>query len=447
MGTASVTYAAFPAIERTEDPFAGRGWRAYAIWAALLTPFAIPGAAAQMAFVDVVNAVAFVAFFAIVLTRGLPVRLPFLLPVLLVGTGTLLSLTAATSLSAAALAIVQDLYLYLWLVVLYPVIARRGAPETVARAWVAAAVVIAAICFGEAIQARGLAGLVSLDQNLRTKAMFYNPNMCADYLVLSLFVLLSLAGTIKKRWLLAAGAALGLALVTTKSNGGIISLAAGSLVALATWAWCGAPGRAQRVGALAAACGLIVAAAWMLDETRIGGTWAEAVRHESFVGRLEKSTDSRETIWGELGSRVAEHPLGIAPGNSSLQPVAIGHRVRKDSFQSKEAHSDYVAYFVERGAIGFAGLVLAIVTAFLLIARAASIAGARAAGDPRIAIWAAAALGGLAASSVHSLVIEKLHFRHFWLFLAWACASAAWMASDERAREALARLGRPRAEA
>jgi hypothetical protein len=26
---------------------------------------------------------------------------------------------------------------------------------------------------------------------------------------------------------------------------------------------------------------------------------------------------------------------------------------------------------------------------------------------------------------VHSLVIEKLHFRHYWLFLALACALAA----------------------
>jgi hypothetical protein len=32
-------------------------------------------------------------------------------------------------------------------------------------------------------------------------------------------------------------------------------------------------------------------------------------------------------------------------------------------------------------------------------------------------VWAAF-LGALAASSMHSLVIEKLHFRHFWLLLA-----------------------------
>jgi len=30
----------------------------------------------------------------------------------------------------------------------------------------------------------------------------------------------------------------------------------------------------------------------------------------------------------------------------------------------------------------------------------------------------------LAGSVVHSLVIEKLHFRHYWLFIALLCASA-----------------------
>ena len=446
MRTASVTYAAFPALERSHDPLAGRGWRNYVVWAALLTPFALPGAAAQMAFVDFVNAGAFVTFFLLVWSRGLAVPLPFALPVLFIAAGTLLSLTGATSLQAAGLAIAQDLYLYVWLVVLYAVLSRPGRTDSVARAWIVAAMVVAAICFGEAIRARGLAGLFSLDQDLRTTATFYNPNMCADYLVLSLFVLLSLAGSVKTRWLVLAGAALALALVTTKSNGGLISLAAGGAVALAAWAWCGARGRAWRLGAVTAALGLLVAGAWMLDEARLGGTWMNAVSRQSFVGRLEKSTDSRETIWGQLGARVAEHPLGIGPGNSSLQPVTIGHRVRKDSFQSKEAHSDYVAYFVERGPLAFAGLMLAMVQALWLVGRASRRATARIAGDPRVVAWTAACLGGLVASSVHSLVIEKLHFRHFWLFLAWTIASAAWMASDERARQAVNGIGRPGAE-
>jgi hypothetical protein len=40
-------------------------------------------------------------------------------------------------------------------------------------------------------------------------------------------------------------------------------------------------------------------------------------------------------------------------------------------------------------------------------------------------VWAASLAGALTASTVHSLTIEKLHFRHFWLMLAllWALTS------------------------
>ncbi len=430
MRTASATYASFPAIERRDQPFAGRGWGAYLLWVALLTPFAIPGTVGQLAFVDLLNAVAGAAFFATVVARGLPVTLPFALPLLLIGAGTLLSLTGALSLSASALAIAQDFYLYLWLVVLVAVIAHRpGASETVARAWIVSALVIAALCFTEAIRARGLPGLWSLDEELRTRGAFYNPNMCADFLVLSLFVLLSLGRSIRLRWFVLTAAALALALLTTKSNGGLFSLAAGALAAFAAWAWSGTRGRARRLGLVAATAGIMIVSLWVLDEARVTGSVLSVVGEKSFVGRLEKSTSSRQTIWGALESRLSGHPLGIGPGNSSLQPVNIGQRVRKDSFQSKEAHSDYVAYLVERGPIGFVGLLLATVQALVLVWFAAKRARASGADERVLALWTAACIGGLVASGVHSLVIEKLHFRHFWLFLAWVVASAAWWAA------------------
>ena len=40
----------------------------------------------------------------------------------------------------------------------------------------------------------------------------------------------------------------------------------------------------------------------------------------------------------------------------------------------------------------------------------------------------------LAASAVHSTVIEKLHFRHFWLLLALVCGSS--LVAAERAARA-----------
>jgi O-antigen ligase len=118
---------------------------------------------------------------------------------------------------------------------------------------------------------------------------------------------------------------------------------------------------------------------------------------------------------------VKGHPLGIGPGNSVLQAVPIGHRERPGmSFQAKEAHSDYVAYAIERGPIGLLGQVLWVLASLALVLGGAGVADPR-----RSAIVRAAMVGGLLASATHSVVIEKLHFRHYWLFLALACALAA----------------------
>ena len=140
------------------------------------------------------------------------------------------------------------------------------------------------------------------------------------------------------------------------------------------------------------------------------------------------SGEAREQIWHRLVQTYQHTPMGIGPKNSSEQTVAIGERERPNSYRSKEAHDDYLAFAIERGPLGLAGLLLGTwqVTAMVMRGRkqldrrlGSAVAGG--------ALWAAF-LGALAASSLHSLVIEKLHFRHFWLFLAiltTMCAEAA----------------------
>ena len=62
---------------------------------------------------------------------------------------------------------------------------------------------------------------------------------------------------------------------------------------------------------------------------------------------------------------------------------------------------------------------------FVMLLAARARAAARpghAAADPALL---AALLGGLVGTCVHSMVIEKLNFRHFWMFLSMACATCA----------------------
>jgi O-antigen ligase len=140
---------------------------------------------------------------------------------------------------------------------------------------------------------------------------------------------------------------------------------------------------------------------------------------------MEHSTQSRMRIWDQLQQAYARSPLGIGPGNSGALTVGIANRERPDSYRSKEAHSDYLGYAIERGPLAVVGLIGLMLALFGHVAgywRNARRQGGRV--SRRAALWTASMAATLAASAVHSLVIEKLHFRHYWLFFALVCASA-----------------------
>jgi O-antigen ligase len=423
----SARAAALPA-----DPLAGRGWNRYLVLVALLVPFVVPVGPAQLAVLDLLNLAALVVFAAAVVGGRVPVVAPFAPAVLLIAIGSLLAVTNAESAAASALSLAQDAYLYAWFVLLVAVMSRHGDLVAFRVAWVLVSVAIAVLCMVQAATAGAFPGNLLAAQGFRPAATFYGPNMAADFLVLGVFVGLSLLGRGRALWLVAAVAVLLVGLLTTKSNGSLVSLVAGLGAAAVTWALRRDGSVIRRIGAMTLLLAAGLLGAWAHVEWGGGGGVSSALERESILGRMDKSSAGRQRIWNQLGRQLREHPLGIGPGNSALQTVEIGHRVRTHgSFQSKEAHSDYIGYAVERGPIAVAGLVLWTVLPVVLVlgARRVSRPGA----DPkrerderrRLDVLRAAFVGGLIATAVHSTVIEKLHFRHYWIFLALACAATA----------------------
>jgi O-antigen ligase len=81
----------------------------------------------------------------------------------------------------------------------------------------------------------------------------------------------------------------------------------------------------------------------------------------------------------------------------------------------KEAHDDYLATLVERGALGFVGLMLLIGA---VVTRAISIDPRRLSPDFRRVVPSTAPLiGALVAMTVSALTHEVLHYRHLWALL------------------------------
>ncbi len=160
----------------------------------------------------------------------------------------------------------------------------------------------------------------------------------------------------------------------------------------------------------------------MNAELRVVSDPLQVIEERSFIGRVSHSSESRFRIWSQLGKDYTKSPLGIGPGNSRTETVSFAQQERPHSLQSKEAHSDYLSYLIERGPLALAGLLLMTVQAFMMVGTYWKWAARQQQKATEGRILTAALVGTLVATSVHSMVIEKQHFRHFWLFLALVCA-------------------------
>lgn len=398
------------------------GWTLYLVMAACLVPVLVPPGPAQTAIPDVLMVFGLGAFGLSVLAGRQPQRVPFLGPVIVISVSSIAAVVSAEALSISFLTMLQDAYLYLWFIMLVNVMRQENV--TILRlswVWVANVVAVLGIVL---VLFSGHATLLTIigPKGARAFGTFPDSNMFASYLVMSLFMVLSLGGGIGRglRW--ASILLLGAALVATKSNGGMSSLIGG----LAIWAVVRARTKHLSPVRVAGVSLIVVSAAllgfWMTVGLGVGGSGLRALTAGSFIGRAEHSSEGRMMIWKQLQRAYAKSPLGIGPGNSGRLTLEVGGRERANSLQSKEAHNDYLAYFIERGPFGLLGLLALQAQAFGKIAtwwrkRVREGTG----GDPEGAL-AAAVVGALVAASMHALTIEVLHFRHFWMLLAMICA-------------------------
>jgi len=418
----------------------GRGWDTYLVAAVALTPFVSGVAGTPLAWPDLLNLAALSVFAASVLVRRIRLEAPLLPAVLLAGAGSVLAVVDAESVAASTLTLAQDAYLYAWTVALVALLRRRGELLAARHATVAIAVLVALACLGESWR-NGVHGLASLlaPSGHRSSASFGNANMAADFMLLGTFTLLGLEGRLPRALAAGACAVLVAGILTTRSNGPVIALATGFV----TWGLVRAHARGiprvRLAGVVSLAAAGLLLAVWLVAGVGVGGAWLTSIAERTLLARVEHSSETRGRIWERLERRVSEHPLGIGPGNSSAGDVEIGERERKGTLRSKEAHSDYISYAVERGPLGVAGLLTGIVMlgARLLRARRALVART---GDPfRGVALHAACMGAFAALLVQSTVIEQLHFRHVWWLVAWMWAATGPVEVAATARTAPAR--------
>jgi hypothetical protein len=90
-----------------------------------------------------------------------------------------------------------------------------------------------------------------------------------------------------------------------------------------------------------------------------------------------------------------------------------------------EPANDFTATASKRRPLSLIGLLIAIAQAFTIVVLSMRRQGGERRARTVSATMRAAMLGGLVATTLHSTMIEKLHFRHDWAFLALVWAASA----------------------
>jgi O-antigen ligase len=373
------------------------------------------------------------------LQRGSRLEVPTPSALGLLLAGSLLGLALGGPTAVGGLTLVVDLYLVLLLVAV--VNHLRGDAATlrlVLVVWTAAALVWAALLLSAhyRLLPAEVAGplQVTAGANRSAGPAGNNPNLAGSYLMVSFFVLLA-SGWPKRTPLrlgrLLAGGLLLLALFATGSLGGLLGLAAGcAAVAVGAYLRSGRSrrevqalaGAALLAGALVLTCLLVLAGlprAGLADVRAVSERAEEGILQQT-VGRAGDSLAGRIALWSSAVDKAGPRALvGVGPGEAKAElQISTGSLNPDGTVELKSLHNDYLAFAVERGLLGLAGL-LALYAVLLHRAVRLMVVGT----------WRGIGMAGLGAAAVgnaaDSFFHEILHFRHAVVLFA-----LVWVASE-----------------
>ncbi|GAA1137578.1 hypothetical protein GCM10009630_40720 [Kribbella jejuensis] len=361
----------------------------------------------------------------------LPIRLPYSAGVAGLMLGGAFAAYLAVAPVGTGLVLIQDLLLLMWAAALAlgrhnPAIVRAVTVSWCRTATIYSGVMAAAYLVGF----NALTG-VSAKDGVRAPYTFGDPNLAGNYLVVSLFVIAACKhprspGVRRIAYLLVL-----LAIGFTGSNGAMLTLMVGLLLAVAvtTYRRRGAVAGVAVLATAALAGGLIAGFVMpRIDLTQLREAAAGSIPllRDSF-GRSANSSGERATIVREGANLFLE---GDAAGYGPARTKATLEATQAPYV--KEAHNDYLATLLERGVIGGIGLLVFGVALFARCVRLVfgNLPKGYAELVPRP--WLLAVIGPVMATAAG--FYEVLHFRHLWTWLGLVAALVLAM-QDHRHEE------------
>jgi hypothetical protein len=384
-----------------------------------MLPFLVPKGPANTAPDDALIGIALVACLVWAGTSGHRWRLPYVVPAGLLLIGGALGAAFGPVPREGAIALMQDAVLIAWCWALVNLSHSSANLRILLATWAYSAIGwVMLVYVGLATGSSALTGQVE-NQGSRVQLTLADPSHAANYFLVSIMIIWATGRPRNRGMRIAAYALLVSGIVLTGSNSGMLSLIVGTIVA----AVLGVHNRFGILPATAALAFLVLGTYALASNLSLASIErsAHSSRYEFIRDGLGRGTsvDQRGMLLTESielyrrGSPFGEGPVSTKPRlKNEMAPFA------------KEAHNDYLAALIERGALGFLGVALLV---FGLVFRALSVTRAKLASGFSDTVTRPNALAGAVVGTlVAGTVYELLHVRHVWALYAFVAAVYLW---------------------
>jgi O-antigen ligase len=153
--------------------------------------------------------------------------------------------------------------------------------------------------------------------------------------------------------------------------------------------------------------------------------------------RFSNAFDSRIILWKTGLHTFIKNPIGSGIGPAGFKEVGPEVKVTTNELKKMELHSDWLSFLVERGLIGFLGIVLL----FCAIAKML-LQTTKTSNSSRENLWITGLFGMFIFALSFSFTHEILHFRHVWCAFALIAVEYKLRKKNQEERE----LGKIREE-
>lgn len=360
----------------------------YFLGIAGLTPLVRPWLPFNTIFFDYVNGFFMCLFITWVFFIRNKIDIRLVVPYLVILCGSLLAIIDSQAVVSNFVTLVQEIYLLTFFLVLYNIIDDKRDIRTLVLLWIIFSALEASLILAEFIG----------DYAIRAQGTFEGPNMAATYLGISFFLVFQ--PYFKMGMLLKLGFVLLITggIFATKSMGTTLGLVISSLVTFTLyWVHVGVMKKVKLALAVLVFWGSTILILPQLMEV------------PNFLDRSQGSSEGRYLIWKAGFESFTNNPLGIAIGPGGFAETA------KDI--QDEIHSDYLSFLVERGIIGFIGLVALLGTVVSMLMHC--IRNTR---SEEEFLWAVGLCAMFVFILINALTHEVMHFRHVWFAFALIAA-------------------------